>query len=165
MPVAKKFWLVKTEPESFSIDDLAAAPDRTTCWDGVRNYQARNFMRDGMKLGDRILFYHSSTQPPAVVGVAEVVREAYPDHTAWDKHDHHYDPKASPENPIWMMVDIQLVTKFARSLPLDELRQMPALAKMELLRRGSRLSVQPVTEKEFEAVLSRANENPGGKKR
>jgi len=153
---AKKYWLLKTEPGSFSIADLAASPDQTTCWDGVRNYQARNFMRDEMRLGDGVLFYHSSTEPAAVVGTAVVVREAYPDHTAWLPRDHHFDPKASPENPIWQMVDIRLVEVFAKPLPLDTLRASPELKKMELLRRGSRLSVQPVTPAEFACVLKLA---------
>jgi predicted RNA-binding protein with PUA-like domain len=153
---AKKYWLLKTEPGSFSIADLAASPDQTTCWDGVRNYQARNFMRDEMRLGDGVLFYHSSTEPAAVVGTAVVVREAYPDHTAWLSRDHHFDPKASPENPIWQMVDIRLVEIFAKPLPLDTLRASPQLKKMELLRRGSRLSVQPVTPAEFACVLKLA---------
>lgn len=151
-----KYWLLKTEPESFSIQDLAAAPERTTCWDGVRNYQARNFMRDEMRVGDRVLFYHSNAQPPAIVGTAKVVREAYPDATAWNPADHHFDPKASPEHPIWQMVDIQLEDIFARPLGLDELRQIAALKNMELLRRGSRLSVQPVRKSEFDAVLKLA---------
>lgn len=149
---APRYWLIKTEPESFSIDDLAACPKQTTCWDGVRNYQARNFMRE-MKFGDRLLFYHSSTKPPAVVGTARVAREAYPDHTAWDPKDHHHDPKASPANPIWEMVDVRFESKFQGPVPIDALRQVKALAKMELLRQGSRLSVQPVQPAEFETVL------------
>lgn len=147
------YWLVKTEPESFSIDDLAACPRQTTCWSGVRNYQARNFMRDGMKLGDQVLFYHSSADPPAIVGLAVVAREAYPDFTAWDPADHHYDPKASAENPVWQMVDLRLAEIFPRPLGLTELREVPALKDMELLRKGSRLSVQPVRPAEFAAVL------------
>lgn len=149
-------WLMKSEPESFSIDDLAASPRKTTCWDGVRNYQARNFMRS-MQVGDRVLFYHSNADPPAVVGTATVVRTAYPDPTAWKAGDHHFDPKASPENPIWDMVDIRLDTIFAEPLGLDRLRGVPALAKMELLRKGSRLSVQPVTATEFKTVLELAD--------
>jgi len=151
-----KYWLLKSEPESFSIQDLAKSPKKTTCWDGVRNYQARNFMRDEMKIGDRVLFYHSSTDPPAVVGTAKIVKEGYPDPTAWDPNDHHYDPAASPENPRWSMVDIQLDEIFKQPLTLEQLRKVAALKKMELLRKGSRLSVQPVTKEEFEAVLKRA---------
>ena len=149
--------MVKTEPDCFSIDDLAASPKQTTCWSGVRNYQARNFMRDDMKLGDEVLFYHSSADPPCVVGVATVAREAYPDHTAWDKKDDHFDPKASPENPIWQMVDIRFQEAFPRRLALEELRALPTLRHMMLLQRGSRLSVQPVSEEEFEAIVRLAH--------
>lgn len=154
------FWLVKTEPETFSIHDLAQAPKQTTCWDGVRNYQARNFMRDAMKCGDRVLVYHSSADPPAVVGTATVVREAYPDHTAWDKQSDDYDPASTPANPRWYMVDLQLETIFQEPLPLARLREVPALKDMELLRKGSRLSVQPVTRSEFETILKLAGERP-----
>jgi predicted RNA-binding protein with PUA-like domain len=156
MAKAQKFWLVKTEPESFSIQDLAKAPRQTTSWSGVRNYQARNFMRDEMKLGDRVLVYHSSADPPAVVGTATVVRESYPDDTAWDKKDDHYDPASTPDNPRWFMVDLRLEQIFQEPLPLDKLRGVPALIEMELLRRGSRLSVQPVRKGEFEAILKLA---------
>jgi predicted RNA-binding protein with PUA-like domain len=156
MAKTQNFWLVKTEPESFSIQDLAEAPRQTTCWSGVRNYQARNFMRDGMKIGDRVLVYHSSTDLPAVVGVAKVVREAYPDHTAWDKKDDHFDPASTPASPRWFMVDIQLEQIFKQPLPLEKLRGVAALKNMELLRRGSRLSVQPVRKGEFEAILKLA---------
>jgi predicted RNA-binding protein with PUA-like domain len=148
----RRYWLVKTEPDSFSIDDLAKSPKKTTYWDGVRNYQARNFMRE-MRVGDGVLFYHSSTTPPAVVGIATVAREAYADRTALDPAEDHFDPKATPDNPIWEMVDIQLERIFARPLPIDELRGQKRLAKMELLRRGSRLSVQPVSEVEWNTVL------------
>lgn len=151
-----KYWLLKTEPESFSIQDLAKAPQQTTCWDGVRNYQARNYMRDEMQVGDGVLFYHSSADPPAVVGTAKVVKAGYPDPTAWDKNDHHFDPAASPENPRWSMVDIKLEKIFKQPLALESLRKVPALKKMELLRKGSRLSVQPVTKEEFEVVLKLA---------
>jgi predicted RNA-binding protein with PUA-like domain len=153
MPTTAKYWLLKTEPESFSIQDLAKAPKKTTCWDGVRNYQARNFLRDEMKVGDRVLLYHSSTEAPAIVGTATVVREGYADPTAWDKKDHHYDPASTPENPRWCMVDIRLEQIFKEPLPLSQLRGIAALKEMELLRKGSRLSVQPVRKGEFEAVL------------
>src|SRR5262245_16423475 len=156
MAKEQKFWLVKTEPESFSIQDLAKEPKKTTCWSGVRNYQARNFMRDEMKLGDRVLFYHSSTDEPAIVGVATVARESYADHTAWAKKDHHYDPASTPENPRWFMVDLRLEQIFRQPLPLAKLRSIPGLKSMELLRKGSRLSVQPVRPAEFEAVLKLA---------
>jgi predicted RNA-binding protein with PUA-like domain len=153
MAKSQNFWLLKTEPESFSIQDLAKAPKQTTCWDGVRNYQARNFLRDSMKLGDRVLFYHSSTDLPAIVGTAKITRESYPDPTAWDKQDHHYDPGSTPENPRWFMVDIQLEQIFNTPLPLTQLRSVAALKAMELLRKGSRLSVQPVRQAEFDAIL------------
>jgi len=156
MAAAAKYWLLKTEPESFSIQDLATAPKKTTCWDGVRNYQARNFMRDEMKRGDRVLLYHSSTDSPAIVGTATIVREAYPDPTAWDKNDHHYDPGCTPENPRWCMVDIRLEQIFKEPLPLSQLRGVASLKEMELLRKGSRLSVQPVRKTEFETVLKLA---------
>lgn len=145
-------WLLKTEPDDFSIDDLAACPKQTTCWDGVRNYQARNFLRDDFRPGDQVLLYHSSVDPPSVVGICEVTREGYPDPTAFDPTHKHFDPDSSAEEPRWMMVDIRLARKFDRPIPLDELRRQPGLAKMELLRRGSRLSVQPVTAEEFAIV-------------
>ncbi len=148
----RRFWLVKTEPECFSIGDLASSPRQMTYWDGVRNYQARNYMHD-MRAGDRVLFYHSSIEPPSVVGIVTVVHEAYPDSTAWDPNEQHYDPKATPQNPIWSMVDLQLVESFPQPIPLDTLRGIPALAKMELLRKGSRLSIQTVTEQEYETVV------------
>jgi predicted RNA-binding protein with PUA-like domain len=154
--MANQFWLLKTEPESFSIQDLAQAPDRTTCWSGVRNYQARNFMRNEMRLGDRVLLYHSSTDIPAVVGTATIVRESYPDHTAWDPNDDHYDPASTPDNPRWFMVDLQLEQIFPAPVPLGALRSVAALQKMELLRKGSRLSVQPVRKAEFDTVLKLA---------
>ena len=155
MPNAAKFWLVKTEPESFSIQDLAQAPEQTTCWDGVRNYQARNYLRE-MQPGERVLFYHSGTAQPAIVGTARVVRTSYPDHTAWDANDPHFDPKSTPDNPRWLMVDLKLDQLFARPLPLAELRGVSALREMELLRKGSRLSVQPVRKTEFDAILKLA---------
>ena len=150
---AQKFWLVKTEPESFSIQHLAKQPKQTTCWSGVRNYQARNFMRDEMKLGDRVLVYHSGGDEPAIVGTATIVRESYPDSTAWDKNDHHFDAGSTPENPRWFMVDIRLEKIFKQPLPLSQLRTIPALKDMELLRKGSRLSVQPVRKAEFDAIM------------
>ena len=156
MAAAKKYWLMKTEPEAFSIDDLANSKNKTTCWDGVRNYQARNFMRDEMKLGHQVLLYHSSTKPPGVVGVAKIVKESYVDHTAFDKNDKHYDPKSSNDNPRWFMVDIKLEKKFKRLIPLDELRTVKALEGMVLLQKGSRLSVQPVTKKQFETIVKLA---------
>ncbi len=152
-----KYWLLKTEPESFSIKDLAKCPDQTTCWSGVRNYQARNYMRDEMKQGDRVLFYHSSTEIPAIVGTAQVVRESYPDPTAWDKKDSHYDSGSTKEKPRWFMVDIQLVRIFDEPISLTTLRGVSELQKMELLRKGSRLSVQPVSKPEYTAILKIAD--------
>jgi len=142
---------MKSEPDCFSIDDLTKAPKKTTSWDGVRNYQARNFMRS-MEIGDQVFFYHSSVEPACVVGVAEVAKKAYPDHTALDPKDGHFDPKATPGNPIWEMVDIKFVRKFDEPLTLEDLRDVKGLEKMELLRRGSRLSVQPVTAAEWKIV-------------
>lgn len=141
-----KFWLIKSEPSEFSIDDLVKSKNKTTCWDGVRNYQARNFIRDEMKLGDKVLFYHSNAEPNAVVGVCEVVREAYPDHTQFDSKHIHFDPKADKQNPTWFMVDVKLVKKFKRAVTLEEIKKNPKLAKMRLVQRGNRLSVLPVTE-------------------
>lgn len=153
----KQYWLMKTEPDVFSIDDLAVAKKQTTCWDGVRNYQARNFMRDQMKIGDEIFVYHSNTEPPCIVGLAKITREAYPDFTAFDPKDPHFDPKSNPDQPTWFMVDVTFVSKFKRPLSLTELREVPALASMELLRKGSRLSVQPVRQSEFKAICKLAN--------
>jgi predicted RNA-binding protein with PUA-like domain len=157
MPQAVQHWLIKSEPESYSIQDLAREPTRTTHWDGVRNYQARNFMRS-MRVGDRVLFYHSNAEPPAVVGTAAVARTAYPDFTALDPADKHYDPKATRENPIWEMVDVKLQQVFDRPVSLDELRNVASLKGMELLRLGSRLSVQPVSKEHFEIVLKLAEQ-------
>jgi predicted RNA-binding protein with PUA-like domain len=155
MPAARRprrHWLVKSEPDVFSFDDLLASPDRTTCWDGVRNYQARNSMRDDMKKGDLVFFYHSSAEPTAIVGIAEVVRESYPDHTALDPHDPHFDPKSDASAPTWMMVDIRAKKRLAKPLVLSDLRGVAGLEKMVLLQKGSRLSVQPVTPEEWEIV-------------
>jgi predicted RNA-binding protein with PUA-like domain len=151
----RQYWLMKSEPSAFSIQDLARAAGQTTCWDGVRNYQARNFMR-AMKLGDHVLFYHSSVDPPAIMGVAEVVRTAYPDPTAFDPKHKHYDPKSVRERPTWDMVDIRLVRAFKEPLDLNGLRSEAGLKKMELLRKGSRLSVQPVRREEWEVILKLA---------
>ena len=147
---ARQYWLVKSEPETFSFDDLLAAPGQTTHWDGVRNFAARNHLR-AMKKGDRVLFYHSSAKPTAVVGVAEVAREAYPDPTALDKKDPHFDPKSKADDPTWFMVDIKGVEALKRPVTLDEIKKVKALANMALIRLG-RLSVQLVTPEEFEIV-------------
>jgi len=155
-------WLIKSEPDVFSIRDLAKARNKTTHWEGVRNYQARNFLR-AMKEGDLAIFYHSNAEPSAVAGVVEVVREAYPDASAWDPRSEYHDPKASPENPVWSMVDVKLVEIFSREVPLDELRGVKSLAGMELLRRGSRLSVHPVTPAEFRTIQSLASKRPAAR--
>ena len=152
-------WLIKSEPDVFSIRDLAKAKGKTTHWEGVRNYQARNFLR-AMKKGDLALYYHSNAEPSAVAGIVEVVREAYPDATAWDPRSDYHDRKASPENPLWSMVDVKLVEVFPREVPLEELRGVKALAGMELLRRGSRLSVHPVTAAEFRTIRTLASKRP-----
>ena len=146
----RQYWLVKSEPGTFSFDDLLASPNKTTSWDGVRNYAARNFMRE-MNKGDRVLFYHSSADPTAIVGIAEVVREAYPDPTALDPAHPHYDPKSKRESPTWDLVDIRAVEKLARPVTLADVKRTKGLEKMALVRLG-RLSVQPVTAKEFEIV-------------
>jgi len=147
------YWLLKTEPDCFSIQDLAAAPKQTTFWDGVRNYQARNMLRDDIKEGDRVLFYHSNAAPPGVAGTAVVVRSGYPDFTAFDPNSDHYDPKSRASEPTWYMVDIKFESAFDELVSLDDLRAVKSLAEMEVLRRGSRLSVQPVRKSEFETVL------------
>jgi predicted RNA-binding protein with PUA-like domain len=152
-----KYWLMKTEPDVFSIDNLIQAPHQSTHWDGVRNYQARNYMRDEMSVGDGVLVYHSNAEPSAIVGTATIARAAYPDWTAWDPADPHFDPKTDPQNPRWFMVDIQFETKFARQLPLAELRTVAALEGMVLLQKGSRLSVQPVTKKQFTTIVKLAS--------
>jgi predicted RNA-binding protein with PUA-like domain len=148
----RKFWLFKSEPDAFSIDDLARAREQTTCWDGVRNYQARNFLRDSIRPGDGVLFYHSSADPMAIVGSAWVVKGGYPDHTAFDPDDPHYDPDSDRASPTWFMVDIRLTQIFPEPLTRDRLAKAAALRKMMLLQRGSRLSIQPVTSAEWLAV-------------
>ena len=147
-------WLFKTEPDAFSIDDLARSPKGTTSWNGVRNYQARNLLRDRIQIGDVVLFYHSSANPSAIVGLAEVVRAGYPDPTQFDPRSEYFDAAASDDSPRWYVVDIRFKEKLARPLPLDELRGVPALREMMLLRRGSRLSVQPVTAAEWKAIAA-----------
>lgn len=153
------YWLLKSEPDVFSIRDLAAAKNKTTHWEGVRNYQARNFLR-AMKKGDRAIFYHSNATPPAAAGVVEIVREAYPDPTAWDPASDYHDPKASADNPVWSMVDVKLVAIFPREIPLEELRGVKSLGGMELLRRGSRLSITPVSAAEFRTIEKLAAKRP-----
>lgn len=146
-----RYWLMKSEPAAFSFEDLRRAKNSRSYWDGVRNYQARNYMRE-MRVGDKIFFYHSSCEPPAIVGIAEVDREAYPDPTQFDPAGLHYDPRASPEKPIWDMVDIRALQAFPMPVSLDLLRKTEGLESMVLLRRGSRLSVQPVTAEHWRVI-------------
>lgn len=145
----RKYWLMKSEPNVYSIDDLQA--DGHTCWDGVRNYQARNLLRDEIQPGHEVLFYHSNASPPGVAGLARVIRGGYPDHTAFDSKDPHYDPKSDPDSPTWFMVDIEFVEKFPEAVTLPRIREAEGLADMVLVKR-SRLSVQPVTESEFRII-------------
>ncbi len=147
------YWLFKSEPDCFSFADLCRAPGRSTGWDGVRNFQARNFLRDQIKVGDGVLYYHSNADPPAIAGLAEVVEAGHADPTAFDPSADHYDPKSKPEAPTWYQVKIRAVRPIDPPLGLPALRQVPALGKMELLRKGSRLSIQPVTLDEWTAVL------------
>ena len=149
-----RYWLMKTEPEEFGIDDLAKRPRKTEPWDGVRNYQARNMMRDEMKKGDRVFIYHSNCDEPGIVGTARVAREGYPDPTAFDPEDRHYDPKSDPANPRWYLVDVKFERKLRRTISLGELKAQPPLEGMPLVRRGNRLSVMPVSEAQWEYVLS-----------
>ncbi len=144
------YWLMKSEPEAYSIDDLA--DEKKADWDGVRNYQARNFMRDEMQVGDLVLFYHSNTKPPGVVGLCRVCKEAFPDYTAWDRTSKYFDPKASEDKPIWMMVQVEFVEKFPRVISLQELRDDPKLEGLLLTKKGQRLSVQPVERTHFQHI-------------
>lgn len=150
--MAKRYWLLKSEPSTFSFDDLRKSPRRTTTWEGVRNYQARNLLRE-MRQGDEAIFYHSNADPPAAVGTVTIVREAYPDPSQFDPGSRYHDPKSKREEPRWDMVDVRYGRPFERPVPLPELRAQKRLAKMELLRKGSRLSVQPVTAAEWRAVV------------
>ena len=149
-----QYWLMKSEPSCFSIDDLQHSPQKTTHWDGVRNYQARNFMRDKMQIGDQVFFYHSNCSPPGIIGIAEVSSKAYPDFTAYDPDSEHPDPSSTPENPRWFMVDIRFVKKFPTIISLDELKQHPELSHMQLLRKGNRLSVLPIEKEEWLYILA-----------
>jgi predicted RNA-binding protein with PUA-like domain len=151
-----RYWLMKTEPATFGVDALERAKRSTTTWDGVRNYQARNMLRDEMKRGDQVFLYYSSCDVPGIVALMKIVKEGYPDPTAFDRKDHHYDPDSDPENPRWFMVDVQLERRLARTIALDELRKHATkeLKNMVLLRKGNRLSITPVEAAEWKFILS-----------
>jgi predicted RNA-binding protein with PUA-like domain len=153
----RRYWLVKTEPDIFSFDDLLRRHGRTTCWDGVRNFAARNFLRDGMKMGDRVFFYHSMSEPQMIVGECEVAREGYVDHTAFDPKHRHFDPGSKPDNPQWFMVDLRAVAQYTKPVTLEQIKRRPTLAKMNLLRVG-RLSVTPVAEAEYKIIRGMAGD-------
>ncbi|MBF0238749.1 MAG: EVE domain-containing protein [SAR324 cluster bacterium] len=151
-----KYWLMKSEPNVFSIDDLRQCPQQTESWDGVRNYQARNYMRDEMSRGDMVLFYHSRISP-SIAGLAEIVQTAHPDPTSWNPSSPYFDPKSTPDQPRWFMVDVRFREKFKNPLSLDYLKTIPELQPMMLLRKGSRLSIQPVTMEEYTIILDLAH--------
>jgi predicted RNA-binding protein with PUA-like domain len=148
----KNYWLFKSDPEDFSVDDLKKSQSQTTNWSGVRNFQARNFLRDEIKKGDQVLFYHSNENPPAVVAICEVVKEGYPDQTQFDPDDNHFFPSADPENPVWYQVDIKLKKLFRNKVSLPDLKANKKLKNMRLLQRGNRLSVMPVAVEEFNEI-------------
>lgn len=153
-----KYWLMKSEPDVYSIDDLAEQPEQTDYWDGIRNYQVRNFFRDEMSVGDLAFFYHSRCKVPGIVGTMRIVGGAYPDPTAFDAAEKYYDAKSDPDNPRWLMVDVRLERKFAQIVSLSDLREQPALCEMRVLQRGNRLSVTPVSKYEWEYILSMAGQ-------
>ena len=148
------YWLMKSEPDVFGIDDLKAMPKKTDHWDGVRNYQARNMMRDQMKSGDLVFFYHSSCKEPGIVGIMKIAKESYPDFTSWDPHSKYFDPKSTEDNPRWFMVDVKHVRTFKRTISLSELKQHSELEDLPLLRKGNRLSINPVTEQQWNYILN-----------
>jgi len=156
----KQYWLMKSEPETFSIDDLKERPGGREPWDGVRNYQARNFMRDEMKIGDPVLFYHSNCNPPGIVGLAEIASEPYPDPTAFDRNSKYFDEKSDPGNPRWFLVDVKFVRKFGGIVSLADLKADDALSEMKVLQRGNRLSITPVEKREFERIMQKADCDP-----
>ena len=149
-----QYWLMKSEPGEFGIDDLERSDASTECWDGVRNYQARNMMRDQMKKGDLAFFYHSNCATPGIAGIMEIVREGYPDATAFDPEDKHHDPKSDPANPRWFLVDVRFVRKLGRIISLSEMKEQRSLEGMLLLRRGNRLSITPVSKAHWDCILS-----------
>ena len=146
------YWLMKSEPDVYSIHHLAAEADQTDYWDGIRNYQVRNFIRDDMKVGDRAFFYHSQCKVPGIVGTMRIVREAYPDHTAFDETEKYFDPKSDPDNPRWLMFDVQFDAIFPNIVSLAELRQHEQLAEMRVVQKGNRLSITPVTEEQWNYI-------------
>lgn len=148
------YWLMKSEPSTFSIDDLINKPNQTFHWDGVRNYQARNMMRDDMKIGDKIFFYHSNCKPPGVVGIARVCKTSYPDHTAFDPHSPYFDPKSNTANPRWFMVDVKFERKFKTIISLEDIKAQPKLAQFKLVQKGNRLSILPVSQDEWDHIIS-----------
>lgn len=148
-----KYWIMKSEPETYSIDHLEREKNQTGCWEGVRNYQARNMMRDGMKVGDKVFFYHSSCKEPGIVGTATVVKEAYPDFTSWDPKSKYFDPKSTKENPRWFMVDIKLDEKFDQTITLPTLKEHKSLSELLILRAGNRLSITPISKQEWETII------------
>ena len=156
----RRYWLLKTEPSVFSFDDLLGSPGKKSGWDGVRNYQARNYLRDEMKKGDGVLIYHSSAEPTAVVGTAEVVREGHPDPTQFERAHDHYDPDSRPDDPRWFQVEVRAAEKLPHPVTPERIKRTPQLAQMGLLRKGNRLSVQPVTEAEFRAIV-KLGQTPG----
>jgi predicted RNA-binding protein with PUA-like domain len=151
-----QYWLFKSEPDAFSIDDLAAKPKQTEHWDGIRNYQARNYLRDEVKQGDQVLFYHSSCKEVGIAGLAEVVKEAYPDHSQFNPESKYFDPKASPDKPRWVMVDVQFKQKFPKVLSLSKIKNMPDITEIGLVKKGHRLSIMPVSKNEFSIILNAA---------
>ena len=153
----RRYWLMKSEPACFSFSDLQSRPEKTEHWDGVRNYQARNLLRDQVRAGDGVLFYHSGIAEPAIVGVARVVRDGYPDHTARDPRSDHFDPRATDENPVWYMVDVQAIAPLPSPLTRSDLDRHPLLRGMAVMRKGNRLSVQEVTAEEWQTILDLAS--------
>jgi predicted RNA-binding protein with PUA-like domain len=152
------YWLMKSEPDVFSIDHLRKMPRKTEHWDGIRNYQARNFMRDAMKKGDLAFFYHSNCEEPGIVGIMEIASAAYPDHTAFEPGQKYFDEKSTPENPRWMMVDVKFKKKFKKNVSLASLKEEKKLSKMRLVQKGNRLSILPVTASEWKFILKMAGE-------
>lgn len=151
--MSTKYWLLKSEPSTFSIEDLINSKEQTTFWNGVRNYQARNYIRDEIKSGDKAIFYHSNINPPSAVGICEIIKNGYPDFTAFDKKSEYYDPKSSRENPIWYMMDVKFIKRFKNPTTINDIKTNPKLKNMILLKKGNRLSVFPISKNEFEEIV------------